>query len=67
MAGPFETQQEAVIEREKLKDEPVGYCPLARIDCISRCVCYQNARVQQQNMQWYAYEPYCDNPILIRE
>jgi hypothetical protein len=70
MAGPFKTQQEAVIEREKMMGDSVGYCPLARIDCVPRCVCYENARVRShvpsvgRDAEWYAYGPYCNNQMF---
>ena len=67
MAGPFGKKREAKVERNKFRNESVGYCPLARIDCVPRCVCYENACVRQHNMQWYAYGPWCNNPMLMRD
>lgn len=71
-------QQLYYLDREVAEKElkaklgvPIGFCPLANIQCNSRCVCYCDARIQQGvkdlDTVWYLYDSYCNNHMFWGE
>lgn len=66
MKTQFDTEKEAQEALKEAQGKCLGFCPVARHDCIRDCICYCEGSCRKDPFKdrYNIHYPYCINPLV---